>query len=301
MWLFRIAGIDVYVHWLWFAAAVYQVERRTGYSSLGWAAAEYLSMFLIVLLHEFGHALACRSVGGKADSIVLWLLGGVAYVDPPQRAGAMLWSLAAGPLVNVVLAPFLVTPWVLSDAWGWGETMPDLSRLVEHVCIINFVLLGFNMLPVYPLDGGQILRSLLWFPLGRARSLVIATIIGFVGMAGFVVLAVVARSPWFALMCVFLFVNCRRGLRQGLALLRMAKVPRREGLACPSCKSAPPTGAFWRCGQCRKPFDTFATAAVCPNCSATYAETGCPHCGVMSPRDAWLSPSVPPVAGQGHT
>ena len=56
-------------------------------------------------MHEFGHALACRQVGGKANQIMLWPLGGVAYVSPPQRPGAMLWSIAAGPLVNVVLVP----------------------------------------------------------------------------------------------------------------------------------------------------------------------------------------------------
>ena len=68
---------------------------------------EYLALFLIVLMHEFGHALACRQVGGTANRIVLWPLGGVAYVNPPQRPGATLWSIVAGPLVNVVFLPIL--------------------------------------------------------------------------------------------------------------------------------------------------------------------------------------------------
>ena len=70
-----------------------------------WPVLEYLALFVIVLVHEFGHALACRQVGGQANQIVLWPLGGVAYVAPPPRPGATLWSIAAGPLVNVVLAP----------------------------------------------------------------------------------------------------------------------------------------------------------------------------------------------------
>ena len=53
-----------------------------------WNALEYLALFLIVMIHEFGHALACRQVGGVANQIVLWPLGGVAYVNPPQRPGA---------------------------------------------------------------------------------------------------------------------------------------------------------------------------------------------------------------------
>ena len=66
---------------------------------------EYISLFAIVLTHEFGHQFACRSVGGKTHDIILWPLGGVAYVSPPQRPGAQLWSIAAGPLVNVLLLP----------------------------------------------------------------------------------------------------------------------------------------------------------------------------------------------------
>ena len=101
--LFQIAGIVVFLHWSWFFVAAYEISGRSkNYSSVTFNVLEYLGLFLIVLLHEFGHALACRSVGGTANQIVLWPLGGVAYVDPPPRPGAELWSIAAGPLVNVV-------------------------------------------------------------------------------------------------------------------------------------------------------------------------------------------------------
>src|SRR6478609_398689 len=104
--LFKIFGIQVSLHWMWILAVMYFVESsRKQYSSIVWSIAECLSLFAIVLLHEFGHALACRSVGGRADHIVLWPLGGVAFVAPPPRPGAWLWSIAAGPLVNVVLVP----------------------------------------------------------------------------------------------------------------------------------------------------------------------------------------------------
>jgi Zn-dependent protease len=138
---------------------------------------EYLVLFLIVLLHEFGHALACRQVGGTANRIVLWPLGGVAYVDPPPRPGATLWSLAAGPLVNVALAPVLMALVAVSRAAGGAHAMPNLYELLRSVLYIDVVLLVFNMLPIYPLDGGQIVRSLLWFVMGRARSLMVATLI----------------------------------------------------------------------------------------------------------------------------
>ena len=105
--LFRLAGIDVYVHWAWFFAFLYFTSRPHAYSNYGWNALEILALFAIVLTHEFGHQLACRSVGGQTHDIILWPLGGVAYVNPPQRPGAQLWSIAAGPLVNVALIPVL--------------------------------------------------------------------------------------------------------------------------------------------------------------------------------------------------
>src|SRR5215471_16988119 len=173
--LFRFAGVNVYLHWSWFLLAAYEMmQRRQSYSSLVFNALEYLSLFGIVLLHEFGHSLACRQVGGRADQIVLWPLGGVAYVAPPQRPGAMLWSIAAGPLVNVVLLPVLVFVWWGARELGWERSLPDAYKLVQSIAVINGALLTFNLLPVYPLDGGQILRSLLWFVCGRARSLMIA-------------------------------------------------------------------------------------------------------------------------------
>jgi Zn-dependent protease len=188
--IFTLAGIGVYVHWMWFLAALYSIQYRTHvYSSLIWNVFEYLSLFGIVLAHEFGHQLACRSVGGKTHDIILWLLGGVAYVSPPQRPGAQLWSIAAGPLVNVVLIPVLSVLVSVSSHLGWYDTNPNAYELIHNVWRINIGLLIFNMMPVYPLDGGQILRSLLWFPFGRANSLLAASIIGFIGLAGLVLLA----------------------------------------------------------------------------------------------------------------
>ncbi len=119
--LYRIAGVDLYLHWSWFLVAAYEIESRKGtYSTIVWNILEYLALFLVVLLHEFGHALACRQVGGTANQIVLWPLGGVAYVNPPQRPGATLWSIAAGPLVNVALLPVLMATVAISGSLGMG-------------------------------------------------------------------------------------------------------------------------------------------------------------------------------------
>jgi Zn-dependent protease/predicted RNA-binding Zn-ribbon protein involved in translation (DUF1610 family) len=295
--LFRFAGVDVYLHWSWFLIAVYGISiRASRYSSMVWPVLEYLALFVIVLVHEFGHALACRQVGGQANQIVLWPLGGVAYVAPPPRAGATLWSIAAGPLVNVVLAPVLGAAWVLSHAAGWAEAMPNAYTFIQTIFIINCLLLCFNLLPVYPLDGGQILQSLLWFIFGRARSLMITTVIGFVGVACLIALAILWHDVWFGILCVFILMNCWRGLMQARVLAKVAKLPRQAGFACPSCRQPPIIGPLWRCDKCQQQFDTFATQAVCPHCGAQFPVTRCPECGSTHPLDDWVAAAAPTPA-----
>ena len=292
--LFRLAGIELYLHWSWFLVAYYGIQMRAGrYPSIMWSALEYLALFGIVLLHEFGHSLACRQVGGRADRIVLWPLGGVAYVDPPQRPGAILWSIAAGPLVNVVLAPtfFLLVLWM--DASGLAEQASNLFRLLRTIVAINVGLLVFNLLPIYPLDGGQILRSLLWFVLGRAWSLISATVIGLIGVVGLFVLALWERSVWLGILAAFILLNGWNGLRQAVHLVRVSRLPRHAAFACPVCRTAPPAGAIWTCGHCRNPFDMFEHRAVCPQCGVASPAIPCPDCGTAHPFAAWtpLSPS----------
>jgi Zn-dependent protease len=293
--LFRVQGIEVSLHWWWFLVAAYEIGgRQRAYSSIAWNALEYLALFLIVLMHEFGHALACRQVGGIANQIVLWPLGGVAYVNPPQRPGAMLWSIAAGPLVNVALVPVLLILGRSMRAAGMAAAMPDLFLLVRSIAYINLGLLIFNMLPVYPLDGGQILRALLWFVLGRARSLIAATIIGFLGVAGLGLLAIRGQSVWLGIMAAYILVYCLQGWKQAQALLRLSKLPRHGGYYCPSCQTSPPLGAFWRCSNCQKAFDTFQSQAHCPHCSTQFATTACLDCGRSYPLSEWtISPVAP--------
>ena len=294
--LFQYSGIEVFLHWSWFLVAVIEIEwRGRNYSSITWNILEYLGLFLIVLVHEFGHSLACRQVGGTANRIVLWPLGGVAYVNPPQRPGATLWSIAAGPLVNVAFLLISVGLWFASGEPPLRNAVLDSQKLLWALAGINLGLLIFNLLPIYPLDGGQILRSLLWFMLGRGRSLMVAVVIGFVGVAGLIALAVWTRDAWLALISVFILMNCWNGLKQARALLKLAKLPRHPGFACPSCETAPPIGAFWKCSKCGQAFDTFQTGAACPNCAAQFPVTMCLDCRALNPMSKWIESAVAPI------
>lgn len=217
--LFRVFGITVFLHWSWFLVAAWEMDQHSGrYDGLGWNIAEYMALFAMVLIHEFGHALACRSVGGRADEIVLWPLGGVAFVSPPPRPGAVLWTIAAGPLVNVAILagfsaahPFLAQMAMSRSAWN----------LVVQIQRMNLGLLIFNLLPIYPLDGGQILRALLWFPFGPARSLMAVVVIGVLGAVGFIGLALWIQSSefiWIGVIAVFILSQCWAGYREAKRL-----------------------------------------------------------------------------------
>jgi len=220
--LFRFAGIEVFLHFSWFlVAAIYISGYIRRYELPVWGVLEYISVFVIVLIHEFGHALACRQVGGIANRIVLWPLGGIAFVDPPRRPGAYLWSIAAGPLVNVILLPVLAFVSMMAQASLPGS---DVAVFFRDLNFINAVLLGFNLLPIFPLDGGQIVRGLLWFPFGEIRSLQISSVIGLVGGAILGIVGLMAGSVWWAVLAFFLLSRAWYGWQQAKAMIAASKM-----------------------------------------------------------------------------
>ena len=292
-----IAGIDLFVHWSWLLVAAFEISgRQNTYSSQIWNAIEYLTLFGIVLLHEFGHALACRQVGGTANQIMLWPLGGVAFVSPPPRPGALLWSIAAGPLVNVALVPITIGCYLLAARSGLGATWPDLTLYLFSIAVINGGLLVFNLLPIYPLDGGQIVQALLWFVLGRARSLYLVSSFGLVVGLGLIALSIWVQSVWYVIMSIFIASRCWAGFQQARTLSRMIDGPRHDELACPACKRPPPRGDYWTCGACRTKFDMFAQRGACPSCFRIFSDVQCPHCHAMRPLIEWFPVELAPNA-----
>lgn len=173
----RIAGISVGVNWSWlivFALIAWTLAVSIFPSTNpGLADGAYVAMAIVaallfftsLLLHEYGHALQARRDGMEIEGITLWLFGGVAkFRGMFPSAGAEFRIAIAGPLVSLVLGLlFLGVPMLL----GLPATV---DGVVFWLGSINIALLVFNLLPALPLDGGRILRSILWYARGEFAS-----------------------------------------------------------------------------------------------------------------------------------
>lgn len=154
-------------------------------------------LFGIVLIHEFGHCFGARAVGGNAENILMWPLGGLAYAHAPMTPWAQFVTVACGPLVNLVFC--LVSGVILfasTRAWELLLINPFMGLAIPgsgagwlgHMWVfyqVNLLLLAFNLLPIYPLDGGQLFQCLLWPFVGLQRAMTIACQAGLIGCAAF--------------------------------------------------------------------------------------------------------------------
>ncbi len=183
--VFRVAGIDVLVHvsWLvifglvtWSLAIGYYPPLLPGLTSAqAWVLGAFsaILLFASVLVHELAHSLLARHRGLEVDSITLFLFGGVSSLrgDAP-RASTELLVAAAGPLTSFVLAAlFLVGSAIAGD--------PRLAAVLGYLGLINALLGAFNLVPGFPLDGGRVLRALVWQITGDTRrGLEVAVAVG---------------------------------------------------------------------------------------------------------------------------
>ena len=228
--LYRWAGIEVKLSiWLLLFVALrllFSIDQ--GALGFGYMALLMVSLFVLVLLHEYGHCFACRQDGGDADEIVLWPLGGLAFCRPPDRWRAHLWTVIGGPLVNAVLfVPFaamliLITGHVQSAFFnpfqpgiGIGfATLGDGSqpiwlRGLWSLHYINLILLAFNvLLPMYPMDGGRILHALIWRSKGRREADRLSASIGLGVAIGLGVLAIVSEEMMLLVIALFGGLSC---------------------------------------------------------------------------------------------
>ena len=158
---------------------------------LGMWLALLVAVMGCVVLHELGHALAARHFGIRTRDITLYPIGGVARLERlSEKPVEELLIALAGPAVNVVIAVLLLPlvgmlglPVGLKTFWGTA-----LGFFLVNLLITNLLLVGFNLLPAFPMDGGRVLRAILAMPLGRLRATEIAAKVG-IGVAVMLVAA----------------------------------------------------------------------------------------------------------------
>lgn len=214
----KFAGIDVYLH-------------TTFFLLIGWIALSYwfqenslvavisgvgfiLALFASVVLHEYGHALTARRFGVKTRDITLYPIGGIARLERiPEDPKQELWVALAGPAVNVVIAAVLFI-WL-----GITAALEPLSSLsvtggsfLERLMVTNLILVGFNLIPAFPMDGGRVLRALLAMRLEYTQATQIAASVG-QGLAflfGFIGLF---SNPFLVFIALFVWIGAQSEAR----------------------------------------------------------------------------------------
>lgn len=191
-------GIPLKVHWTFSLLLIYilVVGRMEGLggTSLFWFVVLFISLFICVILHEYGHALAARSFGVKTADILILPVGGLARLERlPEKPLQELVVAIAGPAVNLAIFFIGLTYlWFsgtgIESLFSLGEQpQPSATNLLPQIILINAALFTFNLVPAFPMDGGRILRSLLALFLPRTSATEWATRLGMVVSVGFVI------------------------------------------------------------------------------------------------------------------
>jgi len=178
--LFRIAGIDIGIHYTWILifvllswslAQVFFPQLYPGWDTVTyWVTGVVAALLLFgsVLVHELAHSLVAQARGMTVSSITLFIFGGVSNLeDEPEKPKVEFVMSIAGPLSSLALAGIF---------WGLlqivGDQQSPVAATFSYLALINALLAGFNLLPGFPLDGGRVLRAILW---NRTGNLVKAT------------------------------------------------------------------------------------------------------------------------------
>ena len=213
----RIAGIEVRIHVTFFLLLAWL--GVAGFEAGGLSEAMNVVLlvcivFLCVLLHEFGHAFAARRCGIRTPDITLFPFGGVARIERmPENPRQEIFIALAGPAVNVVIAAVLWVALAISGRVVRPEQMGLAASLAIEVMSVNVILLLFNLIPAFPMDGGRVLRALLAMRLDHARATriaahigqALAVALGFVGVFGISTYEI-APSPMLIIVAIFVFM-----------------------------------------------------------------------------------------------
>lgn len=230
-------GISVKIHWSFWLIIVYVVYLRLssggGLADAAEGAGFVMAVFLCVVLHELGHALAARGYGIPTRDITLLPIGGVARLARmPTNPWQEFVVAIAGPMVNVMIALVLVIGLALFGGLTLNQNMLNVGLLefLNRLMVVNVLLVVFNMIPAIPMDGGRILRAVLgMLSVPYATATKVAAIIGRVIAVGFGILGLVTGNPMLILIGLFVFFGA--GAEVNAAQAREAILHARVGNA----------------------------------------------------------------------
>ena len=214
----KVAGIGFYIHItfpLFIALLAWEPYQSGGFSAAVGMVSFLLSVFVCVLLHELGHAFAAKYFGIRTHDITLLPIGGVARLERmPEKPSQELVVALAGPLVNVVIVLILL-PWVVFRySFPIEDTLGSVPfwnfDWLTGLLGVNVVILLFNLLPAFPMDGGRVLRSLLAFWLNYHNATRVAVFLGRLMAVFFVATGFWIEQYVLMLIGVFVFVGAGR-------------------------------------------------------------------------------------------
>jgi Zn-dependent protease len=221
--LFRIFGIQIRIHWFYpILILMYIIQGATdsggGALMVGFYAALMAGLLLTTIVHELGHCFGARSVGGHAEQILLWPLGGLAYVGHGGAPRNDIKIAAMGPLMHLPLAALLGGLVLLWHPWewrflnlfdSWYPFHPFRENFTPNLLLglfkLQILLLAFNLfVPAYPLDGGRILTNLLLMRFGRDRAAAVTTFFSIPIGVGILFWAFTRRDFMFGLLGIWI-------------------------------------------------------------------------------------------------
>ncbi len=187
----KFSGIEIGLHYSWFIIAaliVFSLRGHLRQMNPSWSASEIwitalftaFLFFVCLLLHELAHSLVAQKRGLKVSAITLFALGGVSQIEEDATdAKTEFWVAIAGPIASLIIA---LSCRGIALGLGWqGSTEPQtvVTGILVWLAYINIALAAFNMIPGFPLDGGRVLRAIVWsITKDQVRSTRIAARVG---------------------------------------------------------------------------------------------------------------------------